>query len=207
SAAVIVNAPNCPGKIVSTQKAGTGSSQSSREALWLFLLLLLAVPLELLEGRQKDWRGFGPVALTLLDVARADTHVLVVSDERGEGMLLSEIAMHDRAGKITVERGSETLVEPASPAPRRRPTERFLDDEQLFAFLTSGRIRYIVLDSAVPQDVRAGYHDQMLRVIEGNVRTFWPIYDSPVIRNGEPQGHPLRIFRVAPSAETHLQLQ
>ena len=180
---------------------------SRRRALWLFLLVLLALPADLLHPRQKDWSGFAAAALTLMDEAPGGTGVLVVSDPRGEGMLLSEIAMHDREGKITIERGSETLVESGGPEPRGRPLERFLDDEHLFAHLTSGRIRFIVFDSAVPQDMRAGYHDQVNRVIEGNVRSFWPIYDSPIIRDGEPQGHPLRIFRVAPSGETQLQLQ
>ena len=189
-----------------SQTAITGE-HSRRKALWLFLLLLLALPADLLHPRQKEWHGFAPAALTLIEESRGAARVLVVSDARGEGMLLSEIAMHDRGGKITVERGSETLVESGGPEPRGRPLERFLDDEHLFAHLTSGRIRFIVFDSAVPQDVRADYHDQVSRVLEGNVRSFWPIYDSPIIRDGEPQGHPLRIFRVAPSGETQLQLQ
>jgi hypothetical protein len=191
--------------IVGQKKADTNGGQPRREALWIFLLLLLALPRDLSTRWQKDWHGFAPIARTLLDEARAGTRVLVVSDVRGEGMLLSEIAMHDREGKISVERGSETLVESGSVGPQGKPQQRFLEDEQLFAHLTSGRIRYIVLDSAVPQDVRAGYHDQVQRVLESNVRSFWPIYDSPIIRDGEPQGHPLRIFRVVPSDEPQLR--
>lgn len=176
-----------------------------RKALWLFLLLLLALPPDLLSPWQKDWQGFGPVARTLVEQSRGAARVLVVSDARGEGMFASEIAMRDHLRQITVERGSETLANPAGSAPRGRPMERFLEDEQLFAHLTSGRIRYIVLDSAVPQEVRAGYHDQIQRVLENNVRSFWPICDSPIIRDGEPMGHPLRIFRVMPSEGAQLQ--
>ena len=85
------------------------------------------------------------------------------------------------------------------------PGERFHEDENLFAHLTSGSIQYIVLDSAVPIETRAGYHDQMRRVIEDNVRIFWPISDSPIFRNGEPMGHPLRIFRVMQMAGAELR--
>ena len=190
--------------IVGSQTAIAGE-HSRRRALWIFLLLLLALPPDLLHPRQKDWRGFGPVALTLIEESHGPARVLVVSDPRGEGMLLSEFAMRDRARQITVERGSRTLTESTSSEPNGMPAQRFLEDEQLFAYLLSGRIRYIVLDSAVPQDVRAGYHDQMLRVLEGNVRSFWPITDSPIIRDGEPMGHPLRIFRVMKSDDAQLQ--
>ena len=120
-------------------------------------------------------------------------------------MLLSELAMRDGAREITVERGSETLAESPGGEPRVPPMERFHEDEQLFADLTSGRIRYIVLDSAVPIGTRAGYHDQMRRVIEDNVRIFWPISDSPIVRDGEPMGHPLRIFRVMQMAGAELR--
>jgi len=178
---------------------------SRRKTLWLLLLFLLALPQDLLHPWQKDWRGFGPAALTLIGESRAPAGVLVVSDPRGESMFASEIAMRDRAQQITVERGSETLTDPAGTAARGRPLERFLEDEQLFAYLTSGHIRYVVLDSAVPQDVHAGYHDQVRRILEDNVRSFWPIYDNPIIRDGEPMGHPLRLFRVMQSEGAQLQ--
>ena len=176
-----------------------------RRALWIFLLLLLALPPDLLSHRQKEWQGFGPTARTLIEESRGASLALVVSDPRGEGMLISEIAMRDPQRQITIERGSETLVDAAGSAPRGRPMERFLEDEQLFAHLTSGRIRYIVLDSAVPEDSRAGYHDQVRRILEGNVRSFWPMYDCPITRDGEPQGHPLRIFRVLKPDGAELQ--
>ncbi len=175
------------------------ADRSRRRALWLVLLLLLALPPSLLDWPRKEWHGFAPIAHTLIDEAHGPARVLVVSDPRGEGMLISEIAMGDAARQISVERGSETLVESASATPAGKPLERFLEDEQLLAHLTAGNIRYIVLDSSVPSTSRAGYHDQAVRVIEGNIRSFWPVFENPIIRDGEPQGHPLRIFRVFPA--------
>ena len=182
----------------------TAGGKSRRRALWIFLLLLLALPPDLLSPWQKDWRGFGPAADALIAESGGTAHVLVVSDPLGEGMLLSEIAMRDGARQITVERGSETLADPEAAVPHGTG-QRFHEDEQLFAHLTSGRIRYIVLDSVVPGGSRAAYHEQVRRVLEGNVRSFWPICDSPLVRNGEPQGHPLRIFRVMQSPGAELQ--
>lgn len=190
--------------IVGSQTA-IAREHSRRKALWLLLLLLLALPPALLHPWAKDWQGFGPIAHTLIEESRGPARVLVVSDPRGEGILISEIAMRDAARQITIERGSETLTDPAVSAPRGRPLERFLEDEHLFTHLTSGSIRYIVLDGAVPEHTRAGYHDQILRIIEGNIRSFWPIYDSPIIRDGEEMGHPLRIFRVMQPEGVQLQ--
>jgi hypothetical protein len=180
-------------------KTAPEDERSRRPALWLVLLLLLALPPSLIDWQRKVWHGFGPIALTLVEESRGPTRVLVVSDTRGEGMLISEIAMRDGGRQISIERGSQTLVESAGPEPGGKPMERFLEDERLLAHLTAGSIRYIVLDSTVPSESHAGYHDQVIRVVEGNIRNFWPIYDSPIIRDGELQGHPLRIFRVLPS--------
>ena len=166
-----------------------------RRALWLFLLLLLSLPPDLLSPRAKDWRGFGPVASALIEESHGPSRVLVVSDALGEGMFLSELAMQDRARRITAERGSETLVEPRN-ADAVDPAQRFLDDEHLVAHLISGHFQYIVLDSAPAMEVRAGYRDQIRRVVEDNAHSFWPIFFSPFVRDGETMGHPLQIFRV-----------
>jgi hypothetical protein len=176
--------------------APTARSRRRREILWVLLLLLLATPQSILHNHPKEWQGFGPIAITLLDEAPRDARVLVVSDPRGEGMLLSEIAMHDRRTGISIERGSKTLVDPTRLSPRGRPLERFLDDEHLAAYLAGRGFHYIVVDGTVPEKSQAGYHDQVRTLIEENSRKFWPIYQSPITRDGEPQGHPLRIFRV-----------
>jgi len=55
---------------------------------------------------------------------------------------------------------------------------------------------WAALDSAVPYESHASYHDQMRRVLDVNVRNFWPTHDSTLIRDGEPQGRPLKIYRV-----------
>ena len=180
------------------------TEMSRRRKLWLFLLLLLALPTDLLHAWQKDWRGFGPAALTVIEESHGPARVLVVSDVRGEGMFASEMAMRDRDRQITVERGSETLAQTVCGTPGCKPEQVFSDDE-LLAHLTSGRIRYVVLDIAVPYEGHAGYHDQARRVLECNVRNFWPAFDNAIIRDGEPHPRALRIFRVLRGDGAELQ--
>ena len=186
-------------------KAVVPAEVSRRRTLWLFLLLLLALPMDLLHAWQKDWRGFGPAALTLIEESHGPARVLVVSDARGEGMFASEMAMRDGERQITVERGSETLAQSVGETPGGRPEQRFIEDGELLAYLTSGRIRYVVLDSAVPYEGHAGYHDQARRVLEGNVRNFWPAFDNAIIRDGELHARALRIFRVMRGDGAELQ--
>ena len=88
--------------------------------------------------------------------------------------------------------------------PGCKPEQVFSDDE-LLAHLTSGRIRYVVLDIAVPYEGHAGYHDQARRVLECNVRNFWPAFDNAIIRDGEPHPRALRIFRVLRGDGAELQ--
>ncbi len=182
-------------------RAAIAAERPRRQRLWLALLVMLAFTADFITRRQKDWQGFRAVARTLVEESAPGTRVLVVSDAIGEGMLLSELAVLDREGNVLVERGSRTLALPPDDTTHGRPAQRFIEDEQLLAHLHSGRIRYIVIDTAVPQDIRGSYHDQARRVIEDNIRSFWPLYDSPLTRNGEPMGHPLRIFRVATQGE------
>ena len=178
------------------QQALAPAVAARRRALWVLLLLLLALPTDLLHAWKKDWRGFGALSLSLIEEQHGPVRALVISDPRGEAMFCSEIAMNDRGRLITVERGSQTLAESGGPEPRSKPQERFADDRDLLTYLTSGRIRYIVLDGAVPYETHAGYHDQLRQLIEGDVRNFWPTHESALIRDGEPQGRPLKIYRV-----------
>ena len=177
-------------------QALTPAVAARRRALWIFLLLLLALPIDLLHAWKKDWHGFGPLANALVEESHGPVRVLVVSDPRGEAMFCSEIAMRDRERLITVERGSETLVEAGSGGPHTKPQERFADDRDLLTSLTSGRIHHIVLDGAVPYETHAGYHDQLRHVLEINLRNFWPTHESAFLRDGEPQARPLKIYRV-----------
>jgi 4-amino-4-deoxy-L-arabinose transferase-like glycosyltransferase len=189
------------GGAVAVSWATTPAAQDERRrqwraALWVSLLLLLALPTAFTSGWHKDWSGFGPVAEELLAQCPAGSHVLVVSDRRGEGMLLAEVAMRDRGRRLIVERGADFLTDGRPAARNGRSSPRFFDDETLMAHLTAGRIRYVVIDTSVPYEGHADYQDQMRRILEDHPRQYWPAFDSAITRGGETQGHPLRVYRV-----------
>ncbi len=174
-----------------------GAEQHRREQLWVVLLLLLTLPFAFMHHQQKCYSGFRPIASDILQRAQSGTHILVSSDARGEGMLISEIAMRDHRPNLFIERASKALVDPNGRTwDGKNLREKFSDDEQLLAFFTGGKIEYIVLDDALPEDKRAGYHDQLRRVINDHIGIFFSVAETTVIRDGELQSKPLRLYRV-----------
>ncbi len=169
-------------------------AQPQRVAMWVVLLVLLTVPMFAMRPVHKEHTGFAPIAEWLIAQPKK-SRVLVCSDAMGEGMLISELAMRDNRPGITVERGSKSLVDPKGRTWEGNNLRERFDDAQLLAYLLAGKIEFIVLDSAVPERRRAGYHDQLARVIEQNSPNFWLIQESPITRDAEPMYRPLRLFR------------
>ena len=171
--------------------------RSRRESLWILLLVLLALPFEVMKMRRKEFDGFGAIARTLIDEAPRDARILISSDATGEGMFISELAMNDRRTGLTIEMASTSLLaDGESGSDTANLRDRFAEDRELLEYLTAGRIQYVVLDDSPPMKQRAGYHDQIRRVIENNVRSFWPLHANPITRDGDVQLRPIQIFRV-----------
>ncbi len=180
-----------------------GPEQGRREKLWIVLLVLLTVPMEATQLSKKGYSGFAPVAEYLLANVPPGSRILVSSDARGEGMLISEVAMRDHRPNLIIERASSSLVSEASKKWNgREPKDRFLEDEDLLAYLTEGKISYIVVDDTVMYPRRASYHDQLKRVMmdlgTGNAtgHLFWKVEEFPIMRENEAVPPAIRLYRV-----------
>jgi hypothetical protein len=181
-----------------------GPEQQRREHLWVVLLLLLTLPMEVIQLSKKGYTGFASVAEYLLANAPPGSRILVSSDARGEGMFISEVAMHDRRPNLFIERASNSLVDQSSKKWNGRELrDRFLDDEALLAYLTEGKINYIVLDDTVMHPKRASYQDQLKRVVADSMadanatgHTFWKVDEFPMTRENEGVPPPIRLYRV-----------
>ena len=171
--------------------------QARREILWVLLLAIVSLPPIIHRFVPKVHEGFEGLVGELLQTAPPQTRVLVSSDVIGEGMFISELAMRDQRPNFFVERGSKSLTDPKG---RTRGghhiRERFPDDASLLDYLVRSKIGYIVLDAAVPEHDRAGYHDQLRRVIADNTGLFWQIVESPIRRDNEDMFPPLRLYRI-----------
>ena len=183
--------------VLTSARVADAAERRRRESLWMLLLVLLVLPFEVMKVRAKEFDGFGPIARTLIDEAPRDARILISSDATGEGMFLSELAMNGWRHGFAIELASTSLVaDGENGGDLADLRDRFAEDRELLAYLTAGRIQYIVLDDPVTMKQRAGYHDQIRRVIENNVRSFWPLHAHPITRDGEVQLRPIQIFRV-----------
>jgi hypothetical protein len=142
----------------------------------------------------KRFSGFAPLADAMLGEATLADVTLVSSDARGEGMFISEVAMHERRPGHVIQRASKALANSAWSGSGYAPL--FKEDDDLFAFLTSGKIQYLAIDDAVPEDKRREHHDQLKRVIEQHSDQFWLVASAEIIRDGEPQLAPVRLYKI-----------
>ena len=165
--------------------------QSLVAALGLLVVAGSVLPLE-----KKGCRGFEPLAKTVLTAAGPNEVTLVSSEARGEGMFIAEVAMRERRPGHIIQRASKTLASSAWSGRGYAP--QYPTEEALLAFLTGGKIQYLVLDDAIPEAKRCAHHDLLKRVVEGHADRFRLLEESAIIRGGEPQLAPVRLYKVQP---------
>ncbi len=142
----------------------------------------------------KGYSGFGTLAQAVIsETAPADV-ILVSSDARGEGMFISEVAMRESRPGHVIQRASKTLASSAWSGSGYAP--RFGDEEELLTFLTGGRIQYLLLDDAVPEDKRREHQEQLRRVVAQNQDRFWLVASSEIMRAGERQFAPAKLYKI-----------
>jgi hypothetical protein len=109
-------------------------------------------------------------------------------------MFIAEIAMRERRPGHIIQRASKALASSAWSGRGYAP--QYPTDEALLAFLTGGKVQYLVLDDAIPEAKRCAHHDQLKRVVEGDTDRFSLLQESEIIRGGEPQLAPVRLYKI-----------
>lgn len=142
----------------------------------------------------KGTAGFGPLAEAVRNETAPQEVTLVSSDARGEGMFIAEVAMHETRPGHIIQRASKALASSTWSGSGYAPA--FADDDALLAFLTNGKIHYLVLDDSVPEAKRCAHHDQLKRVVEQHSEWFWSMASSEITRGGERQLAPVRLYKI-----------
>jgi hypothetical protein len=172
-----------------------GAEESfSRSAPWLAAALLLALPTVLFPIKKKDCFGFAPLAETVLTKAAPADVVLVSSDATGEGMFISEIALREKRPGHVIQRASKSLASSTWSGSGYSPA--FEKDDDLLAFLTSGKIQYLVLDDAGLGPKRREHHDQLKRLVEQHPDRFQPLAETDRHRDGRLLEPPLKLYQI-----------
>lgn len=138
--------------------------------------------------------GFGPLAETMLANAKPDDEALVSSDATGEGMFIAEVALHEHRPGHVIQRASKSLASSQWSGSGYAPA--FDKDDDVVKFLTSGKIRYLIIDDAVPADRRREHHDQLKRVVAAHTDLFLPAAEADLYRGGELQPVRAKLYTI-----------
>ena len=124
------------------------------------------------------------------------TDVLISSDAPGEGAFIAAVAFQESPqGVVRVLRSSKVLS--TSDWMARGYRQTYPDNASLLRFLTSGRIGWILTDSAASPRHRKPHHDQLDAVLAENPAVFPKLDAQPVARPDGRHGT-VTIHRVVP---------
>lgn len=146
--------------------------------------------------KTKGASGFAPLAEQMLADSSPSDESLVSSDARGEGMFIAEVALREKRPGHVIQRASKSLASSTWSGSGYSPL--FNNDADVLHFLTDGKIRYLILDDALPNDRRQEHHDQLRRVAEANPDRFWLLGEADVFRGGERQPVTAKLYKIAP---------
>jgi hypothetical protein len=144
----------------------------------------------------KGSSGFEPLAEQMLAEFPPGDEALISSDATGEGMFIADVALHERRPGHVIQRASKSLSSSTWSGSGYAPA--FSNDEEVFKFLTSGKIRYLILDDAVPADKRREHHDQLKRVVEEHPNRLLSVAESDVWRGGNRQPITAKLYMILP---------
>jgi hypothetical protein len=166
-------------------------------AMGVAVLCIISMPALRLPRRS----GYATVVGALPDVAGRYS-VLVSSDPFGEGALIVEALLHDRARNMTVQRASKTLATSGWSGEDYRLIAR--RPEEVGNFLQSAAVQFIILDAI--GFVNAGTRPHH-RLLEQTVRAapdrFRLIADLPLVIDGQPYEGAVQIYENMASGDGH----
>jgi len=163
-------------------------------SLWLLACGVFALPPITSSRKGKDCSGFAPLAEAMLAHAAPVDVTLVSSDATGEGMFIAEVALRERRPGHVIQRASKSLA--TSTWSGSGYTPAFDNDPDLLAFLTSGKIQYLVLDDAGLGNKRRRHHDDLKRVVEAHPERFEFMAEAELRRNGTVLEPSLKLYQI-----------
>ncbi len=166
-------------------------------------VLLLAVSAEKVRPIRVAGSGYDRSASVVMslrggEAAGPPADVLISSDAPGEGAFIAAMAFRESPhGVVRVLRSSKVLS--TSDWMGRGYQQTHPDTASLLRFLTSGKIGWIVTDSAASPRYRKPHHDQLDAALRENPALF-PVADSEAVVRPDGTRGTVTVHRVVPAA-------
>jgi hypothetical protein len=142
--------------------------------LLLAVALVVVIAVHVLAAPRKDYHGFAAVTHDLLAAPEFRNSVfLVSSDPTGEGMFISEVAMHEKRPGHIVLRGSKVLADSNWTGRTYRPRYRTTDNEM--RYLEGIPVGIVIID-LLPREQKE--HQTLLRQTIQDYPNRWELLGS-----------------------------
>ena len=162
--------------------------------------------LETFRVTHKGYSGFGPIALNLLhDPQAKNVSFLVASDARGEGMFISEVALHEKRPGHIVQRASKKLAGSGwnggsykmmyTVKPSDKTGLEYHNEDELLALLRKDTIGYFILDDSLAEKNRPKHIVVLENTIQAHPEAFTLEKTFPIERNGVVYPDGLKLYR------------
>jgi hypothetical protein len=146
--------------------------------------------------------GYGEAAKFFVANYRPDQPILVASDTLGEGMMISEIALHDQRPRPThyVLRASKLLADVNWTASEYRLV--YQSPEQIMEFLSATSIPLVALDESVRPEQLSAHQKLLSETITTYPKSWKVVQEFAVVRDGILFPHGLRIYSLTGPVST-----
>ncbi|HSH96159.1 MAG TPA: glycosyltransferase family 39 protein [Roseimicrobium sp.] len=176
-----------------TRKVAQFGPPGGAQKFICFLLLGIGL-VHALPVKPKGYAGFEPVAMELLnEAAVGKVRALVVSDARGEGMLVSEAAVRDRKRTLEIKRASKLLAE--SNWNGGAYTARAANTAEAVRLLKTEGIQYVVIDRTIPERLKKTHHE-VLSMAVGDTQFFTEKSRHEITRAGRTLQDGILVYTV-----------
>jgi 4-amino-4-deoxy-L-arabinose transferase-like glycosyltransferase len=166
-----------------------------RKAVIVMLSLAIVFSYETCTIPGKAWYGFGSVVRDLLSKPEFhDSVMLVSSDERGEGMFISEFAMQEpRPGHIVL-RASKMLASSRWSGAQYKLL--CCTPENIMNYIKEISVEVVVIDESLPEGSRLAHHTLLEETIKCYPRRWELSGDYPVTRKGVLYENGIKVYRL-----------
>jgi hypothetical protein len=175
--------------------AGAGRAHPARWRLAAAAIAVVAFAATGFSVPANGWSGFGAVAERLLASGDIPSVFLVVSDARGEGMFIAEVARRELRPRRVILRSSKVLYRSGWNGENYRPRHR--SASELLAFLDQG-VQVVVLDHS-SDEIALEHHRLLVQTIRADPGRFESLGRWPVQRSGRVFEAALEAYRYRPA--------
>ncbi|MCP4347419.1 MAG: hypothetical protein GY795_18090 [Desulfobacterales bacterium] len=183
-----------PRKLNFFRKPSFNLTQSRRLAM-LTIAILGVFTWENFAIPGKEWHGFGEVAQRLVSVPDfKKSVVLISSDERGEGIFISEVAMREQRPDHMVFRASKVLSK--SRWNGSEYTLLYRTPEEIMNFFEKLPLGIIVFDNSTPEGHHTEHHQLLKKTTEYYAGHWETIGAYPLMRKGVIYPDALEVYRL-----------